>query len=238
MTEPKRKSRKILKILAFGSVVIIAILVVAHFAWKYSGSGKWRLVKEKDGVQIYALKVPGATLEQFKAVYRIKTTLNSIVATMTDHSTEACRKFVGPGCIAGPVLKEMDSQDLTFIQSYRIVFNGPLRFLAPRDFVGKGQFSQDPQSKVLTADFLTLSGLVPVDPCCVRVTNMHNTWRFTPLGDGQVQVEWAANYDPGIPYWAFNALQPIAIPQLRRRTQRVFNLEKYRHQQFAWLKEG
>src|SRR5258706_169513 len=133
MTEPKRKSRKILKILALGSVLIIAILAVAHFAWK---------------------------------------------------------------------------------------------------------FSQDPRSKVLIADFLTLPGLVPLDPCCVRVTNMHNTWRFTPLGDGQIQVEWVANYDPGIPYWMFNALQPVAIPQLRRRTERVFNLEKYRHQQFAWLKEG
>lgn len=236
MTEPKRKSRKFLRIMAFGSVLIIAILVVAHFAWKYSGSNTWRLIQEKNGVQIYALKVPGATLEQFRAVFRIKTTLNRIVATMTDHSTEGCRKFV-PGCIAGPVLKEMDPQSLSFIQSYRVVFKSYLSFLAPRDFVGRGQFSQDPQSKVLVADFLTLPGLVPDDPCCVRVTNMHNVWRFTPLGDGQVEVEWSANYDPGLPYWAFNLLSPVGLPAFRARSERVFNNEKYRHQQFAWIKE-
>ncbi len=233
MTEPTKKSRKILKILTFGCVLVIAALVVAHFAWKYSGSNTWKLIQEKNGVTIYALKVPGATLQQFKAVFRIKTTLNRVVATMTDHSTEGCRKFV-PGCIAGPVLKEMDPQNLNFIQSYRIVFK---RFFAPRDFVGRGQFSQDPQSRVLVADFLTLPGLVPLDPCCVRVTKMHNTWRFTPLGDGQVEVEWVANYDPGLPYWAFNLLSPIGLPAFRARAERVFNSEKYQHQQFAWIKE-
>ena len=60
---------KVLKVLSFGSALVLAILLVAHFAWKYSGSNKWELEINKNGVQVYALKSPGFTLKTIQGCY-------------------------------------------------------------------------------------------------------------------------------------------------------------------------
>jgi hypothetical protein len=235
MAQQRRASRKVLKVLSFG-VLVVAVLAVAHFVWKYSGSNKWELMQEKNGVKVYALKAPGSTRKQFKGVIRLKTTLNRVVTTMTDTTTAGCRQFV-PGCVSGPVLKPWDSQSLSYIQLYRIVFKR-WTLISPRELVGKAQFSQDPRTKVLLVECTALPDMIPPDPCCVRMRDMTNTWRFTPLGHGELELEWVGNYDPGIPYWIYNFFAPRGIPTFLPRLQRVYNKEKYGHTEFAFIKEG
>ena len=234
MTQPRRTSRKVEKALLFGSALVLAILVVAHFAWKYSGSNKWELIQEKNGVKVYALKVPGATREQFKAVGRIKTTLNQVVATMTDTSADACKQFV-PGCVGGQILKPWDSQSLNVIQAFRVDL--PRTPFSSREYVIKTQFSRDPQSKWLMVECTALPGVIPPNACCVRVTDMHNSWRFTPLENGELELEFLQNADIGAPYWLYNRITRASLSRLPAHAERVFNKEKYAHAEFAWLKE-
>ncbi|HYK05697.1 MAG TPA: hypothetical protein VE974_28365 [Thermoanaerobaculia bacterium] len=216
----------------FGTALIMATLAVAHFAWKYSGSNKWELVQDKKGVQFYELKVPGETRKQFKVVGRVKTTLNRIVATMTDTSPKACAQFV-PGCVGGEILKQWDSQSLNYVQSFRINFK---RVFSPREMVIKTQFSQDPQTKALLIECTAVPA--PPNDCCVRVSDVNNTWRYTPLGNGQLQVEFVSNYDPGVPYFIYNRIIPRGLTGIPRHVERVFNKEQYGQTEFAWLNEG
>jgi hypothetical protein len=223
----------VVKILSFGIAVVLVILVVAHFAWKYSGSNKWELALDKDGVKVYALKSPGSALKQFKAVTRIRTKLNSVVAAMTDTSSEACSEFV-PGCTSGEILEPLTSQSQYFIQSYRVDFPRPF---SPRDLVIKTQFSQDLQSKAVFVQCTALPDRLPRNACCFRVTNMHNSWRYTPLENGELEVEFLGNYDIGIPYPMFNRVIPGALHDLLLHLEGFFNKDKYQHTEFAFAQQ-
>jgi hypothetical protein len=119
MTQPRRVLRTIGKFLAYGAALVVVVLAIAHFAWKYSGSNEWELWRDKKGVAVYTLKAPGATRLQFKVVTRIKARLDSIVAAMTDTSTDGCKSMM-PGCTSGRIFKTFDSRDFQYIQAYRI----------------------------------------------------------------------------------------------------------------------
>lgn len=232
ITKPKRVLRKVAKALSFASALVMMILVVAHFAWKYSGSSKWELALDKNGVKVYALKSPGSTLKQFKAVARIKTTLNRAVAAMTDTSTEACAEFV-PGCISGEILEPWNSQSLYYVQSYHLNFPFPF---SDRDLVIKTQFSQDLQNKAVLVRCTALPNSLPQHAHSFRVTNMHNSWQFTPLEDGKLEVEFLGNYDIGMPYFMFNNASPYALSDLLPHLEGLFNKDKYQHADFAFVK--
>jgi hypothetical protein len=213
---------------------VAAGLVAAHFAWKHSGSNKWELVREANGVKVYALKAPGSTLKQFKGVTRVKAHLNAIMATMTDTSTEACREFV-PGCVSGRILQPWDTQKHSFIQSYRLMLPKPM---IPRDLVIKSSFSQDPKTKSLFVECDAMPELLPPDDsCCYRITHMHNSWRYTPVGNGELELEFRSNYDIGLPYVLVNHAGPAGIPQFLPKLVQVFNRDKYQHKQFDFVQE-
>lgn len=234
MTQPRRGVRKIVKFLAYGSVTAAAALTVAHFAWKYSGSNQWKLVQEKNGVKVYSMKVPGDTRERFKAVTRVKTTLNRVATAFNDTTTAGCRNFV-PGCDAGPVLKAWDSASLNYIQYYQIKNPAPF---SPRDLVIKTQMSRDPQTRGLVMEMTALPELVRRDACCVRMTQLQNRWRLTPLDNGTIELEFTQNDDPRIPYWLYNHVMPIGLTYLRRNVERVCNKAKYGKTEYAFLNQG
>jgi len=233
ITQPRKVLSNVVRLLSFGSALVIAILVVAHFAWKYSGSNKWELELDKHGVKVYALKSPGSTLKQFKAIARIKTTLNRVVAAMTDTSTEACAEFA-PGCTSGAILEPWNPQTLYFIQSYHVNFPFPF---SDRDLLIKTQFSQDLQNKAVFVQCTALPNKIPHDARSFRVTDLHNSWRFTPLEDGELEVEFLGNYDPGMPYLMFNNVVPDALSHLLPHLERLFNKDKYQHAEFAFVRE-
>src|SRR6185369_1310488 len=122
---PRRVLRTILKTLALGIALVVVFLVVAHFAWKYSGSGQWKLEREKNGVKVYSLKTPGRTLKDWKAVRRLKTTLNGAVAAMATTTTEDCSEF-NANCVSVQSIKAWDPRELTSVHLYRA--NAPKPF--------------------------------------------------------------------------------------------------------------
>ena len=97
MNDKVSVARPIIKIATFvslGALTLVAILSIAHLAWKNSGSNTWELEIDKNGVKVYSLKSPGSTLKQFKMVTRIKTTLNRAVASLVDTDLQKCKDWI------------------------------------------------------------------------------------------------------------------------------------------------
>lgn len=231
---PRRILRTILKVLAYGSALVIAILITAHFVWKYSGSNQWVRVIDKKGVQVYTRKTSGSTLKDVKTVKRVKTTLHRAVAAMTSTDTEDCAEW-GPGCVAVTTVQPWNPKELTYTQLYRMTYPSPY---SPREFLINAQVSQDPQSKIVLVDFTILPDALPRNKCCVRMTVFHDTWQFTPLEDGEVEVQLTAHLDPGIPYLMFNRFVPVAFYSFfNRGLDKYLNKEKFQQARFEGITE-
>ena len=162
--KPRRVLRVIGKVLGYGGLLLVAALIVAHFAWKYSGSGQWELEINKKGVQVYSRKTPGTTLKDFRTVRRVKTTLHRAVAAMTSTDSEDCAEW-SPGCVAKLTIQPWDPNKLTYVQLYRMDYPKPFK---PREFLINAKVTQDPKTRTVLVDFTTQPDLVPRNACCPR----------------------------------------------------------------------
>jgi hypothetical protein len=231
--EPRKRGSKVLKVLGIGAASLAVLLVVAHFAWTYSGSNQWKLLIDRDGVQVYSLKEPGKTVQQYKAVGRVNTPTSRAVAAMKDVSDATCAEWI-PGCTAGIEVQPWNPQDLSLVQFYRVDLPSPM---TSREFLYKMQFIPYPQDKSVGIEFTAMPSVLPPNDCCIRVTHMHNTWRLTPVENGELQVELIQDMSLGgsVPYFLFNAERPQAMYQVMRDLPKFFNKEKYDQEKFPFV---
>jgi hypothetical protein len=231
--QPRRVLGKIFKVLAIGGPVILTILVAAHFAWKYSGSNQWEPVIDKNGVKIYTLKAPGHVVERIRGITHVKTTLNAAVESMIQTDSEDCADWF-PGCTSIQAIQPWNPHDLTYTHLYRLKANPPF---SAREVLIKAQVSQNPQTKAVLIEFMAMPDELPQNSCCFRLSHMHNTWRFTPLDNGQVEVEIRMNVDLGIPYVMFNGFTPGGLYGLLARLQEYLNNDRWQHARYDLIKE-
>ena len=230
----RRIVRRIAKVFAYGGVLVVAVLIVAHFAWKYSGSNEWKLEIDRKGVQVYTRKAPGSTFKDIRAVGRVKTTLSRAVAAMTSTETEDCAKW-HPGCVAEKTIEPWSAQKLTYLQLYSSKYPSPM---SPREFLIKAQVTQDPKSKAVLVDFQAQPDAIPPNECCVRISVLHNTWQFTPRNDGEVEVQLTMHMNPELPYPIFNRFAPRGIHSFfARGLQKYMDKEKWQQARFESIVE-
>ena len=230
---PRRVGRTILKTLALGFALVVVLLVVAHFAWKYSGSGQWKLEREKNGIKVYSMKIPGRTLKDWKAVRRLKTTLNGAVAAMATTTTEDCAEF-NANCVSVQSVKDWNPRDLTSVHLYRA--NAPKPFL-PRELLISTHASQNPQNKAVLIEFLARPDDLPRHDCCLRITEYRNSWRFTPLGNGETEAELVVHMDQGVPYPLMNRISPNVLIKMFGHIPAYFAKPKWQQAKFDSIKE-
>jgi hypothetical protein len=229
---------KIAKFVSLGALALVVILSVApfaskaHFARKYSGSNQWELEIDKDGVKVYSLKSPDSPLNKFKAVTRIKTTLSRAVASMLDPDLENCVDW-NELCVIVQSVEPWNPQGQYLINYYRSNNPPPL---PPRDQVLKIQVTQDAKSKAVLIEVTALPDRLPKNDCCFRVTHMRNSWRYTPVENGEIEIEHQQDADRGYPYDKVNQRTPDNLYRTFRRLPELLNKEKYHHASFDFIK--
>jgi len=224
---------KVFRVLAIGGALVLALAVTAHLAWKYSGSNRWELAVDKGGVQVYTLKAPGSVVERIKGVTRVRTTLNAAVDMMMQTDSKDCSEWF-PGCQSVQPVKAWNPRDLTYTHLFRLAGHPPF---APREVLLKAQVTQDPGTKSVLIEFMAMPDELPQNPCCFRVSHMHNTWRYTPLDNGEVEVEVLMNVDLGVPYVLFNRLTPLVLRHLLANLQKYEDNPRWHRARYELIKE-
>ena len=235
-TTATRKKRgwmgKLLRITLVTGFVLVVGLLTAHVVWKRSGSGKWQLEVDKDGVQVYTMKLPGSTLKHFKAVGRVKTSLQRVVTVFTDSSFQHCHDIMS-NCLISSVVEPWNADGHYWVGRVRAGLPPP--FL-PRELVMKDHFSQDPQSKTLFIEITAAPELLPPDKCCVRVTHMNNRWRWTPLKNGEFEAEVVEDMDAQLPYILWNA-RAKEVQKIMSTVQGMMDRKKGADEKFDFVQE-
>jgi hypothetical protein len=229
ITKPRTSLRKILKVLWIASVCLVSLCFVAVLVWRYSGSNQWELLGDKNGVRVYTLKEPGMDLLQVKGVMRVRSTLAGLVAMNLDLSF--CDEM---GCKDTGVLERDDDQ----LQYVHFRFDLPFPF-KPREFVVRTHTYQNPKTHDVLMEVSAAPDKMPPNSCCLRVTEMNNTIRFIPLGNGQVEIEYIQHLNEGgyLPFFMLNRARSELMFANLPKLQGFLDREKYKSAKYDFIKE-
>lgn len=233
--KPKRKGR-ILRFLRLSFTVLVITGFIAHFVWKYSGSGKWEKEGEKYGVVVYGLKEPGQVIKKYKAVWHMNTKLSQFVMWASDAHPPTKHSMRNEAGLYDHRVLDQDGNLRASWTTWKVPF-GP--YLSPREFVARAQFSQNPVTKKLTYTVTGEPQRIPHNDCCVRIPLMLNTWTLTPTKAGDLEVEWFIDMDLGgnMPYFAQNTFMPKGLYRFGSRVHLFIEQDKYKDAKYDWIEE-
>jgi START domain len=228
-TKPRTLVRRLVKAVAYVSIALITLYVVASAAWRFSGSNQWEFAEERDGVKIYTLKTPGSDLIQVKGVVRLRTTLGGVIKLLYDPVTTS-----DYGYREKRTIEEVD--DWFGYASFRLDLPFPFQ---TREFVVRSQIHQHPRTKEVLIAAAAAPDKAPPNSCCFRVTEMNNTWRFTPLGNGQVELEYVFKTNMGgfMPALLMNRRRPKFVVDALSRLQGMLDKKNYQNAKLDFIQE-
>jgi hypothetical protein len=228
-TKARTWPKKVLKIIWIGCISLAALFFVVRLTWRFSGSNQWEFIGEQNGVKAYTLKEPGSDVKQVKGVMRLHSTMDQLVSLMQD--PDICDDL---GCTESRTLEWVDEQ-LQF-DYFRLPLPFPLK---TREFVVRTQYYRNPHNNEVILEVSAAPDKIPPNPCCFRVTEMNNTMRFTPLGNGEVEMEYIVKQNEGgfIPDLFVNLMRPNVMFYAMPRIREFVGRPKYQNAKFSFLAE-
>lgn len=230
-TRIRRFFRIVLKLLAGIVLLSVVAAVIAHLAWKYSGTGKPELVIDRNGVKVYTIKTSGDTLLKVMATRRVDTTMDQAVAAMIDDTVENCHDW-NPNCFGSKAVKPWDPKTFSYVQLWTQSTRSPFK---TREYLLGVKVTQNPSDKSATVQFHEIPDLLPENDCCVRVQYMRNRWIFKPLDAKGLEANLLLDMDIGIPYFLFNSRSPEGVYGTFEDLPRLFNSPRYDNAKLDWL---
>jgi len=184
--KPRKWLRKSIKILGIAGISVFFLYFLAGLIWRFSGSNQWELAAEKNGAKVYTLKMPGSDILQVKGVARYRSTLAGMVKLDTINDSLVAAGATG--------IADLGGDDQVKYSTFRF----KLGFLfQPREYVTRTQIYQNPITKTVLIQTRAVPEKMPPSPCCFRVTELNNSQRITPLGNGEIEVEYVMNQNMG-----------------------------------------
>jgi len=156
----------------------------------------WQVAKEKDGIKVSLSEVAGSKYKAYRGVTVMKTSVAKLRALQEDVSG-ACAWI--HECKSQKLLKHEGSKSWTYTQ-----FNTPWP-VTPRDSVLEVT-TEDGADGSLTRKLKGVPKYLPEEKGFVRVAQVDGFWKFTPKGEGQVEVVYQVHTEPGgdVPSWLAN----------------------------------
>lgn len=163
-----------------------------------SAQNDWKLSADKEGIKIYTSVVSDSKIKAVKVECDLNTTPSQLVAVVMDINSATDWVY---HVKSAKLIKQVSPSELYYYSEVSLPWP-----VANRDFVAHLIVTQDPASKVVTIDGPAVQGFVPVKKGVVRVDNSFGRWVITPVGTGQVHVQYTIHTDPGgaIPAWLVN----------------------------------
>lgn len=200
---PPKAKTALWKKIYFVFTLLVLAAIAADTLWAASGSAKWELAKDEDGVKVYTLKAPGDKLLKVKTVMEGDYTLTQLTSQhIVDDNLETCKSWI-PSCKEFTRLQDFDPVRGYDKDMWRLDFPGPFD---DRELLIATMFSQDKSNKQVVLDVVALPNTLPHTEGVVRVERMHNRWTFTPLPNGKVEVALIQDNDllGFFPYFLMN----------------------------------
>ncbi len=161
-------------------------------------SPDWELRKEKSGIKVYTRKMFNSKIKELRMTFQTDASLQSIISLLND--TEVYMEWI---------YRFKEVTILKQISDSKSIYYGALDFpwpLTDRDLIAESVTIQDPVTKVVTVTTTAIKDYMPDKNGHVRIEEHSNSWTFTPLADGTIDIDYVLRSNPGgsIPSWAIN----------------------------------
>lgn len=188
----------------------------------------WELQRNDEQAMAYTQidKVTGLQVCRVETV--MKASLNTLVAVQRDASRI-------PQWMDGVKSSTVVEEGEDFYITHTLVPSPwPVK---DRDSVVRSNIQQSDDG-VVTIEFASVDGVVPLQKNYERVQNVKGCWRFTPLQDGKTRVEYEVMVDPGgkLPAWLVNRFA-IDVPYNSiKALHKIIREPRYQNVK-SWIRE-
>lgn len=215
--------------MSFNKVLMLCILLFSSLA--LSDSDGWKLVRDKDGIQVYSKPVEGSSLNAVKGVTTINTSLNRLAYILL---TPSIRPKWDEMCSESFLYKSLGEQ-----QSLVYVRNAMPWPVSDRDMLSRVVWSQDQENNSIMITSRGTADLFPIKKGVVRVTEISHDWSLIPKGDGNVEVITQVHLDPAgpIPSWLINTMSVESPYDALRRLNILVNSEEIEIKKYDAISE-
>ncbi|MEZ8640331.1 START domain-containing protein [Vibrio splendidus] len=187
------------------SKILTFIMVATSFSVLALDGNEWKLVRNKQGIEVYNRKIEGNDFKEFRAEADIKANLTSIIALFTDTS-------VGTQWVEN--IDEMEEIDhFSEVHTVTKTYTKAPWPVSDREAIVENFIEQDPDTlKVMITQHGRPNYKPNNDKRIVRVAHLESRWVLTPLNNNTTHISYQVLSDPGgsIPSWLINM---VAVSQ-------------------------
>ncbi len=189
----------------------------------------WKLKRNKDGIKVYVSDQEGTSIKALKFTTTIEASMQTIAAVMTH--VEGFNDWV---------YASMESRTIKRVSDTEVYYYALVDFPWPfdnRDLVLHSTFWQDKKTLALYSKTTSLPTMEKEHDGIVRIKETTIDWKFTPLGDGKVHVDYILSSDPAgnIPAWMINLAADQGPLQSMIKFKEMLKKEKYKNSKLAFV---
>ncbi len=217
---------------SLGHVLFGLSVFVFSASHLWAAEEEWELKRDRDDIQVYTRSVEGSPYDAVRTItVADDVRLSSFVALIVD--AEACPDWADR-CAESYVIEQVSATE-----NYVYTHNDLPFPVKDRDVVSHVIWTQEPDTLIVEMNSEAVAGRHEEVRGRLRLQMAEASWRFEPLGGGQIRIISDAHIDPGsaLPGWVTNMLLvDTPFETMKSLVQEVRN-PKYRDAQLGFIRD-
>jgi hypothetical protein len=192
---------------------------------------KWKLIKNKGGISVYARKYKDTKHRELKAFTVFEASLSSLVAIIKDD--QAVPKWINRMKSFKNIHTISEKQWYTYAE-----ISLPFPYYN-RDLISLNTLKQNDDTGIIVINIESKPSYLAEKRKKVRMKNAAGQWRFKPLGNGRVLVSYQFYAEPnlGLPTWIINPLATKGVWNTLKKFREMAKKPKYQQVKLPYIQQ-
>lgn len=175
--------------------LLLALIFITKLA---TAQDEWEFKTQSEGIKVYSNAKSTLKVKPIKVECIFNATPAQITAVLFDIKNYT--DWVYKNKLTS-VVKQVSPTDLFYYAEINMPWPAQ-----NRDFIAHITATQNPDTKVITVDAPSVSGMVPVKERISRIKKSIGKWVMTPVGNSQTNITYYLQIEPdgGAPAWLIN----------------------------------
>ncbi len=212
-------------------ILFFYILLPGFYRLNAQEASNWELVKEKEGIKIYARKVNNSPFDELLGTYIADVSLSSIVSLLKDYNNQ-------PNWVFANVETRLLAAPNNFEWYYYMKTDAPWP-VADRDIIIHAVLTQDTLTHTVHINVQGLPKYLQINEGIVRIPYLRSSWEFIPIKENKVLVKLQILTDIGgeVPAWIVNMVKEKAPLNTLMLMRKELKKNQYKNARLPYIKE-